>query len=289
MLSKRGIKPKKDYLVMIINLSSNQRLFPLILLTFLLSRCLVFCIAKDTITFESSLSDDETKDSVVSKGKVFELGFFSPNGSSDNRRYVGIWYYRSKPETVVWVANRDSPVSGSGGVLSISKDGNLRVSDKSGKIHWSTNTNTNTNVDGSSGTEAAELADSGNLVLRSSSGVNVWQSFENPADTFLPGMRLDENLSLISWRRRDDPGPGNFTFQQDQEKRNEVIILRRSAKYWNSGVSGRFMSIDELPPAILFLLNNFSSKYVNNDSVPHLTPSLYRYFPSFSIQIKSSF
>ncbi|KAF4394377.1 hypothetical protein G4B88_018527 [Cannabis sativa] len=231
--------------------------------------------AEDTITLKSLLSD-EIKDSLVSAGEVFELGFFTPNGSYDSRRYIGIWYYKSNPHTVVWVANRDNPLSGTGGVFAISDDGNLKVMDKSGQTYWSTKIPSSTQMN-----RVVKLMDSGNLVLSNidpedNSMSVLWQSFENPTDTFLPGMMLSEDLVLTSWTSNGDPGSGNFTFQQDQEKTNQVIILKRSVKYWNSGVSGRFISLNEMPPAMLYLLSNFTSKTVRNDSIPYLTASLYK-------------
>ncbi|RVW66289.1 hypothetical protein CK203_065320 [Vitis vinifera] len=42
--------------------------------------------------------------------KTFELGFFNPDGRFNNGKYIGIWYYLLKPQRVVWVANRDSPL-----------------------------------------------------------------------------------------------------------------------------------------------------------------------------------
>ncbi|RVW68937.1 G-type lectin S-receptor-like serine/threonine-protein kinase SD1-1 [Vitis vinifera] len=52
----------------------------------------------------------------ISSGQSFELGFFSP-GKSENR-CLGIWY-KSTPETVVWVANRDDPIAECYRVLTI--------------------------------------------------------------------------------------------------------------------------------------------------------------------------
>lgn len=45
------------------------------------------CLATDTISMNQHVVDGQT---VVSAGGIFELGFFSPNGSQG--RYVGIWY-----------------------------------------------------------------------------------------------------------------------------------------------------------------------------------------------------
>ena len=57
-------------------------------------------------------------DTLVSPAGTFELGFFTP-GSPENK-YVGIWYKQISVKTVVWVANRDLPVTGaSSGTLKI--------------------------------------------------------------------------------------------------------------------------------------------------------------------------
>ncbi|CAN6177065.1 unnamed protein product [Urochloa humidicola] len=51
------------------------------------------CFASDTISADSAISGSRT---IVSKGGSFELGFFSPAGSSDHSYYVGILLYESR-------------------------------------------------------------------------------------------------------------------------------------------------------------------------------------------------
>ncbi|KAJ0429531.1 putative non-specific serine/threonine protein kinase [Helianthus annuus] len=71
--------------------------------------------------------------------KKFQMGFFSLENESE-RRYVGIWYAMD-PKTVVWVANRDNPLSDSSGVLTIGEDGELKVlDDKDQKPYFGTAT-----------------------------------------------------------------------------------------------------------------------------------------------------
>lgn len=268
-------KRRKTGKLIIISWSVNDMFFPCFLYTLLLCTSFLNCLAKDTITSHSLLRDDAVGSTLVSAGEKFELGFFTPNGSSDNRRYVGIWYFGFNQRTVVWVANRDSPLTDTGGVFAVADDGNLKVLDGSGKPCWSTNVGRP-----SSTNRTARLMDTGNLVLRNEDQQNqsvtiFWQSFENPTDTFLPGMKMDEDLVLTSWKSYDDPASGNFTFEQDQERTNQVIILKRSVKYWRSGISGKFISLDEMPSAILYFLSNFTSTIVHNNSVPYLTSSLY--------------
>jgi len=167
-------------------------------------------------TSQESLKTNQTikeGDLLISKGDIFALGFFSP-GSSTNR-YLGIWYHKIPEQTVVWVANRNDPIIGSSGFLFINQYGNLVLygNDDQKLPVWSTNDSVEEND-----ICAAQLLDSGNLILvRKSSRNIVWQSFDYPTSTHLPGMKvgLDRKLGtdrfLTSWRSADDPGIGDFS------------------------------------------------------------------------------
>ncbi|KAG8640691.1 G-type lectin S-receptor-like serine/threonine-protein kinase At4g03230 isoform X1 [Manihot esculenta] len=247
---------------------------------------LLQCFAGDTITKNCSISD-RRGETLVSSGEKFELGFFTPNGSS-GRRYIGIWYYMSNPLTVVWVANRDNPLLDNDGVFSIAEDGNLKILDGRGRSYWSTNLKIDSSVD-----RKTKLMDTGNLVFHDDDGENhleriLWQSFDYPTDTFLPGMKMDEDIALVSWKSYDDPASGNFTFQLDQDA-EQYVIWKRSIPYWRSGVSGKVGSSSDMPSSISYFLSNFTSSVAHNDSVPYITSSLYidtRMVMSFSGQIQ---
>jgi hypothetical protein len=89
----------------------------------------------DSITSTQSLADGKT---LVSEDGNFELGFFSP-GSSKNR-YLGIWY-NIHDKTIVWVANRDSPIDNSSGILMINSIGILVLLSQNKSVVWSTSSN----------------------------------------------------------------------------------------------------------------------------------------------------
>ncbi|KAL3754548.1 hypothetical protein ACJRO7_001743 [Eucalyptus globulus] len=208
------------------------------------------CLSRDTIAGGTITYPGGT--TLVSAGKRFELGFFSPNGTSDSRRYVGIWYYGSDPPIVVWVANRDNPIVRGNASFDL-VDGNLKVSNE-GQAIWSTDAS-------SSSTRLAKLLDSGNLVLIEGQN-KVWQSFHDPTDTFLPGMLMTENFMLTSWASQDDPRRGSFTFQMDQQGGNnnyDVIQNQNLSSYWKSGVYGKFIQADQMLDVISFLLSNFTT------------------------------
>ncbi|CAL5402889.1 unnamed protein product [Camellia sinensis] len=157
-------------------------------------------------------------DTKVSSGGSFEMGFFSL-GSSNNW-YWGIWYKKITTQTVVWVANREIPITNPSGVIKIVNPGILVLLKKTaGKIIWSTNTSRSVQ------NPVAQLLESGNLVVKDANDDNpdnfLWQSFDYPCDTLLPGMKLGKNFVtgldwyLSSWKSNDDPARGLYTYWLD--------------------------------------------------------------------------
>ncbi|KAF9597667.1 hypothetical protein IFM89_020547 [Coptis chinensis] len=191
-------------------------------------------IAAYTLTPSQSIIDGQT---LISKGAIFELGFFSPSNSKD--RYLGIWYKKVSVQTVVWVANRDSPLNDTSGALKIGSIGNIVILNRTQSVIWSSNTSNAVE------NPIVELLDSGNLVLRDVKDADpksyLWQSFDYPGDTLLPGMKLGWNLKtgrntyMSSWRNSDDPSQGDYTFAIDLTKYPESVIRNRYSKYYRSG------------------------------------------------------
>ncbi|KAL7249453.1 hypothetical protein ACSBR1_011614 [Camellia fascicularis] len=163
--------------------------------------------AVDIITKTQFITGSQT---IVSIGGSFEMGFFSP-GNSQNQ-YLGIWYKKISSRTVVWVANREIPLINSSGVL---KD------------------------------PIGQLLESGNLVVRDANDDNpehfLWQSFDHPCDTLLPGMKLGKNFvsglerHLSSWKSSDDPGQGDFAFWCDPQGYPQLILSNGSIELYRTG------------------------------------------------------
>ncbi|KAH0760293.1 hypothetical protein KY290_023786 [Solanum tuberosum] len=167
----------------------------------------------DLITTNQFIIDGET---IVSSSGTFEQGFFNPSGSSN--RYIGIWYKQILPhmQTVVWVANREKPLTNTSSViLKVTEPGILALLNDKNEIIWSTNTSRSVQ------NPVAVLLDSGNLVVKDANDDNpenfLWQSFNFPTDTHLPGMKIGKNFKtghefyLSSWKNDNDPAPGGFT------------------------------------------------------------------------------
>uniref|UniRef100_J3LXT4 Receptor-like serine/threonine-protein kinase n=1 Tax=Oryza brachyantha TaxID=4533 RepID=J3LXT4_ORYBR len=241
------------------------------------------CAAMDaTITPGQALSGN---DKLVSSNGKFALGFFLQTGSSKSSShdtstswYLGIWYNRIPKLTPVWVANGDSPVRDpSNSELAISGDGGLVVVDRSNGsiVVWSAQTRTTMND------TVAVLRNSGNLVLRSSSDPSdvLWQSFDHPTDTFLPGAKLGWNkisglnTHLVSRKNSADLAPGRYRVELDPSGANQYIFTASSSStpYWSSGVwNGQyFPSIPEMAGPFVV---NFT--FVDNDQERYFTYNL---------------
>lgn len=214
-----------------------ENLLFLFLTTFLLFSSCKTTSAVDAIAQTQSIADDE-KSSLVSKDESFELGFFSP-GNSKNR-YLGIWYKNIPDKTVFWVANRDKPINDSSGILKMNTAGNFVLQGQNNNsVFWSINSTKQAQ------SPILQLLDSGNLVLRDEKDENaenyLWQSFDHPCDTLLPGMkfgwdlRTGLNRRLSAWKSEDDPSPGDLTWEMELYGFPELVTWKGSKKYFRSG------------------------------------------------------
>ncbi|XVE87885.1 hypothetical protein DITRI_Ditri19aG0024500 [Diplodiscus trichospermus] len=218
--------------------------------------------ADDTIKLDHPIKDNDLV--IVSSGKIFALGFFSP-GSSRNR-YVGIWYNQTPEKTVVWVANRENPINDTSGIFSIDGRGNLALYQRNQTLSvWSTNisiTGTRNSI--------AQLLDSGNLVLlqNDTRRTVLWQSFDYPTNTLLPSMKIGLsfraglNRFLTSWKSPNDPGIGNYSFRINPTGFPQWYLYKGSSPLWRAGswTGQRWSGIPEMTRN-----NILTYSFVNND------------------------
>ncbi|XP_044947410.1 putative receptor protein kinase ZmPK1 isoform X2 [Hordeum vulgare subsp. vulgare] len=103
---------------------------------------------------------------------TFSCGFY---GVYDNAFTFSIWYSKAANRTVVWSANRHRPV------------------------------HSRRNI------QHAQLLDTGNLVMKNTSGATIWQSFDSPTDTLLPAQYITATTKLVSTTQSH--APGNYIFR----------------------------------------------------------------------------
>ncbi|KAL0816805.1 hypothetical protein Bca101_073249 [Brassica carinata] len=253
------------------------------------------CCATDTLLQGQYLKHGQE---LVSAFNIFKLKFFSFENSSN--LYLGIWYndlylngnkqYAHIQDRAVWIANRNNPIPGRSGSLTVDSLGRLKIlrgASKSLLEITSTETTGNTTL---------KLLDTGNLQLQemdSDGSVRrvLWQSFDYPTDTFLPGMKLGFNVKtgkrweLTSWLGDTLPASGSFVFGMDANITNRLIILWRGNMYWASGLwfKDRF-SLEEFNSEFVF-------SYVSTESEHYFMFSVDRHygdtvFPTITIDQK---
>lgn len=193
-------------------------------------RCFAATTTRDSIALNESISDGQ---SLISSNSKFVLEFFSPGASS--HRYIGIWYYSVPRGTAVWIANRNNPVQDKSGVLKFDDVGNLIVQNGTGSSFV---------VASGSGVglrdREAAILDTGNFVLRSMANHSntIWESFDYPTDTWLPGMNITLGNLLKSWKTYDDPATGDYTFGFGpsivNDSASQFVINWNRNSFWTS-------------------------------------------------------
>ncbi|KAL2895964.1 G-type lectin S-receptor-like serine/threonine-protein kinase SD2-5 [Bienertia sinuspersici] len=126
--------------------------------------------------------------------------------------------------TIVWTANRASPVTNSDNFV-FDSDGSVSLQG-GGKTVWNPDT-------GGKPVSSIELQDSGNLVLFGSDNSSiVWESFRHPTDTllsnqdFVPGMKLSSS---------PDPNKSNLTYVLEIKSGDMILTsgYKTPQTYWS--------------------------------------------------------
>ncbi|KAK9084988.1 hypothetical protein Sjap_025399 [Stephania japonica] len=142
--------------------------------------------------------------------------------------------------SITIVEGRNNPVyDSSHGVMKFDGRRNLAIFNGNATDPvWSTNSSVP--IGGSS--TVCKLLDSGNLVLlEQNKGGLLWQSFDHPTNTLLPGMKVGLsfksglNWSFTSWKSRDDPSIGNFVLSLKETMSPEIFLKKGSTLIWRSG------------------------------------------------------
>ncbi|XP_024047175.1 G-type lectin S-receptor-like serine/threonine-protein kinase At2g19130 [Citrus clementina] len=174
----------------------------------------------------------------------------------------------------------DQTIVSKGGVFAFgffnpAPDGNLVLFNESQLPIWSTNLTAT-----SRRSVEAVLLDEGNLVLRDLSNnlsKPLWQSFDHPAHTWIPGMKLTfnkrNNVSqlITSWKNKENPAPGLFSLERAPDGSNQYVMLwNRSEQYWSSGPWDENAKIFSMVPEMnQNYIYNFS--YVSNENESYFT------------------
>ncbi|CAI9100003.1 OLC1v1036917C1 [Oldenlandia corymbosa var. corymbosa] len=172
----------------------------------------------------------------VSSNGNFALGFFK---TLDQYR-IGIRFAsKSIPidkQTVVWVAGADLTV-GNKSYFRLDRRGNLILYDSESEvIAWSSKTSKASVV-------SAILQDDGNFVLLNNERIVVWQSFDIPSDTLLPGQNF--SVSHVLRPPRQKSLSSYYSLYLDTSGQLQ-LRWETSVIYWRSGNRSRSASRAQL-------------------------------------------
>ncbi|KDO45409.1 hypothetical protein CISIN_1g047410mg, partial [Citrus sinensis] len=190
---------------------------------------LLFQVVVSDIPLGSKLSVVEN-DLWLSSNGDFALGFFN-RSDQPNQFGIGIHFNsRSIPvdkQTVVWVAGADAAVGNSSrSFFQLTQNGELLLFDGSGGVPvWTTKTS-------QLSVASAVLRDDGNFVLLNDKKEIVWQSFDTPTDTLLPGQKLSVSEGLRATSR--NPVSSYYTLYMSDLGQLE-LRWESSINYWKSG------------------------------------------------------
>ncbi|KDP40161.1 hypothetical protein JCGZ_02159 [Jatropha curcas] len=198
-----------------------------------------------------------TNDSWRSPSGEFAFGFYSlPN----NLFLLGIWFDKIPEGKLVWSANRDSPAE-AGSIVRLTFAGQLFLTYSNGSVQPLYN--------GAAASLGFMLND-GNFVLRDGNSEIIWQSFDSPTDTLLPGQVLAKGRKLYSNAKGTaDYSTGNFMLQM-QFDGNLVLSAYHFSDpgYWYTGTLVNNVSLVFSPNASVYLVNSTNDNiYTLNTNV----------------------
>ncbi|XP_062099729.1 G-type lectin S-receptor-like serine/threonine-protein kinase LECRK1 [Humulus lupulus] len=214
---------------------------------------IVFAQQKENkISLGLSLSPNTNNSYWLSNSGKFAFGFYK---IQNNGFAVGIWFEQINQKTIVWTANRDSPPLSIDDTLLLNSEGRLVLLDKQGlqKVIIANSTQI---------VASASMLDSGNFVLHNSNSTIIWQSFDYPTDTLLPGQSLVAGNQLVSAVSETNRSTGRFRLylQANGDLGQYPAIYQGGSlleqQYWSLDTEGDNLSLNLDSNGQLYLVNS---------------------------------
>ncbi|KAA8525003.1 hypothetical protein F0562_011359 [Nyssa sinensis] len=152
-------------------------------------------------------------------GTRFVCGFYCDSDSSPC--FFAVLIFQNLPDSwpgissiiespqVVWSANRNQPVE-INATLQLKQDGDLILADADGTLVWSTKTS-------GKSVSGLNLTEMGNLVLFDRNNAPLWQSFDHPTDSLVPGQMLRTGQKLMASVSASNWSQGLFSLAIHEE------------------------------------------------------------------------
>ena len=172
-------------------------------------------------SFTATLNDSPW----LSPSSDFAFGFH-PLPTNTSLFLLAIWYAKIF-DTIVWCANDGNPVQ-QGSRLVLTAKAGLVLTDPQGASLW----NTSHDLTDATTINHGFLSDTGNFVLKTTRHDDpVWQSFDHPTDTLLPGQSL--NISGFVNSRLSETVFSNGRFQLHLIAKRGIVLSARDVASGN--------------------------------------------------------
>ncbi|GLJ11966.1 hypothetical protein SUGI_0181160 [Cryptomeria japonica] len=216
-------------------------------LTFVILMLICASAQKQNITLGSTLISPQNSKWVSPNGQ-FAFGFYELPAT--DLYVVGIWFDNIPSKTLVWTVikdKRDLPVEKMSS-LQLTNNG-LSLYDSTKELKWS--------AAPSEKVVAAAMGNNGNLVLLSASLEPIWQSFDHPTDTLLPGQELKWKSTIYSKASNTNLSSGRFELALQEDGNLVLYPVERvyQGAYWSSGQLFGEASLKFDTSGLLYLVN----------------------------------
>ena len=183
------------------------------------------------ISLRSTLTAASQNFKWVSLSGEFAFGFHSV---APPLYSVGVWFENISDFTFAWTAKTDDEELRveKGSTLHLSAAG-LQVFDSQRRLKWVAGPAENENESIS----AAAMLNNGNFVLLNRSAAPIWQSFDEPTDTLLPGQTLRFNHTMFCKASDTNSSSGRFGLTVKDGIDLVIYLVERLADkgaYWGA-------------------------------------------------------
>ncbi|XP_028761085.1 G-type lectin S-receptor-like serine/threonine-protein kinase LECRK2 [Neltuma alba] len=192
--------------------------------------------ASKNISLGSSLTAVENGSFWSSPSGDFAFGF---RKIEKDGFLLAIWFNKIPEKTIVWSANGQN-LAPKGSRVELTSDGSFQLIDPITKEIWSVSTRVEVSY--------AAMLDTGNFALFTETSENLWQSFDHPTDTILPGQVLHQPAQLVSHLLPNNHSKGRFLFALQYD--GDFVLYATdfptdsvNSAYWSTRVFGRDISV----------------------------------------------
>lgn len=155
---------------------------------------------------------------LLSSNQTFKAAIYNPGNQQTTRFYLCVIHTASNK--IIWSANRDAPISNSGKMYLTSEG--ISIVDDNGNLKWSTQKL-------QARVYALNLTEMGNLILLDQSNGSLWESFDHPTDTVVPGQHFLPGAVLSSSVSDTNLSAGDYRFMINS---SDAVLKWKGQIYW---------------------------------------------------------